>query len=160
MVPAVFLEYRQSMNDKKQFVRTNQSGFMLGAVLLAALAGGAGAAYGQNIVVTLPVPVVVAPAVVVQEDYVYYPNYGTYYNSHSHQYYFLRGDVWVTQAAPEGVSAEVLLASPSVNMDFHDSPERHHADMMKKYPHDWKRDGAQQDRKEDRRDDAPDHDKK
>jgi hypothetical protein len=164
MVRTVFLEYRHFMKNKKHSIKTKQAGFILGAVLVAALTGGAGAACGQSIVVTLPVPVVVAAPVVVEDDYVYYPNYGVYYNSHRHQYYFLRGDVWVTQPAPEGVTAEVLLASPSVNMAFHDSPERHHAEMMKQYPHDWKRDGAQQDRKEDRkedrRDDAPGHDKK
>ena len=163
MAPTVFVAYRRSMNDNQQFVKTNQSRFVFGAVLLAALTGGAGAAYAQNIVVSLPVPVVVvAPG--VQDNYVYYPNYGTYYNRRSHQYYFLRGDVWVTQPAPEGVTADVLLASPSVNMDFHDSPARHHADMLKRYPHDWKRDAAHQDRKDDRRDDhrdnAPDHDQK
>jgi hypothetical protein len=37
-----------------------------------------------------------------------------------------------------GVSADVLLASPSVRMDFHDSPANHHADMAKKYPKNYK----------------------
>ena len=73
---------------------------------------------------------------------------------------YLKGDVWITQSAPDCVSAEVLMVSPSVDMDFHDSPERHHAEMLKNYPHDWKPSGAHQDQKEDRRDAAPDHDKK
>src|SRR5450756_1668487 len=102
----------------------------------------------------------------VYKRQVYYPTYGVYFNSHRHQYYFLRGDVWVTQAAPEGVSVEVLLASPSVNMEFHDSPGRHHAEMLQRYPRNWKRDDAHQERKEDqgrkedRKDAEPGHDKK
>jgi len=34
--------------------------------------------------------------------------------------------LWVSRPAPMGVSADVLLASPSVKMDFHDSPANHH----------------------------------
>jgi hypothetical protein len=147
------------MNNKKHFFKTNQAGLVLGAMLLAALTQGAGSADAQSIGITVTPPVVVAP-IVVADDYVYYPNYGVYYNSRRHQYYYLRGDVWVTQPAPEGVSVEVLLASPSVAMEFHDSPEKHHAEMLKKYPRDWKPSAAQPDRKEDHKDAAPDHDKK
>jgi hypothetical protein len=32
----------------------------------------------------------------------------------------------------------VLLASPSVKMDFHDSPAQHHAAVVKQYPKNWK----------------------
>jgi hypothetical protein len=159
MAPAGFPEYFHPMNNKQHFFTPKQAGFVLGAALFAALTGGAGNAAAQPVVVTVPPPVVAVPAV-VSENYVYYPNYGVYYNSHRHQYVYLKGDVWVTQPAPEGVTAEVLMASPSVDMDFHDSPERHHAEMLKKYPHDWKPSGAQQDRREDRHDGAPDHDKK
>ncbi len=131
------------MINKKHFFKTNRVGFVLGAVLLTALASGEGSANAQGIGITVtppvvvvapPVvvvapPVVVAPAVVVQDDYVYYPSYGVYYNSGRHQYYYLRGDAWVWAPAPEGVPVDVLLASPSVNMDWHDSPEKHHAEM-------------------------------
>ena len=147
------------MNNKKHFIKTNRAGFVWGAVLLAALAGGASYADAQPVLITVSPPVVVAPAV-VSENYVYYPNYGIYYNSHRHQYLYLKGDVWMTQPAPEGVTAEVLMASPSVDMDFHDSPERQHAEMLKKYPRDWKPSNMHQDHKEDRHDAAPDHDKK
>jgi hypothetical protein len=147
------------VNNKKHFIKTNRAGFVWGAVLLAALAGGASYADAQPVLITVSPPVVVAPAV-VSENYVYYPNYGIYYNSHRHQYLYLKGDVWMTQPAPEGVTAEVLMASPSVDMDFHDSPERHHAEMLKKYPRDWKPSNMHQDHKEDRHDAAPDHDKK
>jgi NADPH-dependent 2,4-dienoyl-CoA reductase/sulfur reductase-like enzyme len=155
------------MNNKKHFLKTNKVGFVLGAVLLAALTECAGNANAQGIKITVtpPIlvvapPVVVAPVVVVQDDYVYYPNYGVYYNSHRHQYYYLRGDAWVWAPAPEGVSVDVLLASPSVRMDFHDSPANHHAEMLQKYPRNWKSSDAHQDQKEDRKDAAPDRDKK
>ena len=159
MAAAIFLEYFQPMNNKQHFFKPKQAGFILGAVLLAALTQGASNADAQPVGITVTPPVVVVPAVVA-ENYVYYPNYGIYYNSHRHQYLYLKGDVWVTQPAPEGVSVEVLMASPSVNMDFHDSPERHHAEMLKKYPRDWKPSGAHEDQKDDRHDAAPDHDKK
>jgi hypothetical protein len=164
MAAAVFAGYCQPMKNKKHFLATNKAGLVvLGAVLLAVLTDGVGNAYGQSVVVTIPRPVVVVPAVVVQNDYVYYPSYGVYYNSSLHQYHYLRGDVWVTQPAPEGVSVDVLLASPSVNMDFHDTPERHHAEMVLKYPKNWKHAEAKErkeERKEERKDAAQDHDKK
>ena len=149
------------MNNKKHFFKTNKIAFVLGAVVLAALTECAGSADGQGAVIIVPSPAVVTPPVVVApivipDDYVYYPNYGVYYNSRRHQYNYVRNDVWFTQPAPEGVSVDVLLASPSVNMDFHDSPARHHAEMLQKYPRNWKPPVAHQDQK----DAAPDHDKK
>ena len=155
------------MNNKKYFLKTNKAGFVLGAVILAALAEGVSNAHGQGvkIVVAPPMvvvapPVVVAPVVVVQDDYVYYPSYGVYYNSHRHQYAYLENGAWVSAPTPNGVSVDALLASPSVNMDFHDSPERHHAEMLQKYPRNWKPSGEHQDRKEDRKMSPPDDTKK
>jgi len=155
------------MNNKKLFLKTNQVGFVLGAVLLAALTECAGDADGQTVKIIVPSPVVVvapplvvAPPVVVQDDYVYYPNYGVYYNSHGHQYYWLKGGAWVMQPEPQGVTAEVLLASPSVHMDFHDSPANHHKEMLQKYPRNWRPSAVHHDQNHDRKDAGPDHDKK
>jgi hypothetical protein len=160
------------MNHKILFFKTNKVGFVLGAVLLAALTGGACYADGVRvgIIVTPPVVVVappvvvatpvVAPAVVIQDDYVYYPSYGIYYNSHRRQYAYLENGVWIMQPAPQGVSVEVLLASPSVRMDFHDSPEKHHAEMLQKYPKNWKPSAVHQDRKQDLKVAGPGRDKK
>ena len=139
------------MITKQHIIKTKNAGFVLGAVLLAALANGAISADAQVGIRVIPPtivvapPVVAAPVVVVQDDYVYYPNYGVYYNSHRHQYYYLQNNAWVIQPQPFGVTAEVLLASPSVNMDFHDSPSKHHDEMLKRYPHDWHPPGDHQD---------------
>ena len=136
---------------------------MLGAVLVAALTECVGTADGQAVRITVapPVvvvapPVVVAPAVVIQDNYVYYPNYGVYYNSGRHQYAYLENGAWVLAPGPQGVTVDVLLASPSVHMDFHDSPANHHKEMLQKYPRDWKPSGVHQDQKENRKDDKRD----
>jgi hypothetical protein len=142
------------MNNKKHFFKTNQAGYLLGAMLVGALTNSVGSADAQSIGITVKPPVVVvvappvvAPAVVIPDNYVYYPNYGVYYNRSRHQYRYLKGDVWVSQPAPEGVAVDVLLASPSVNMDFHDSPANHHAAMVQKYPRNWRPAGDHQDHK-------------
>jgi hypothetical protein len=92
-------------------------------------------------------PVVVAPAIVVtppgtQDNYVYYPSYGVYYNSSRRQYAYQDRGAWVSRSSPNGVSADVLRASPSVKMDFHDSPGKHQAEMVQKYPKNWTSPGA------------------
>jgi hypothetical protein len=146
MAQARFADYSHLMNGKKHFSKTNRVGFVLGAVLLATLTGNAGYADGLRVVVVAP-PVMVAPTVVVEDDYVYYPSYGLYYNSSRHQYAHLEGDTWVWAPAPSGVSVDVLLASPSVNMDFHDSLANHHREILQRYPKNWKPSDERQDRK-------------
>jgi hypothetical protein len=148
------------MNNKNTFLKTNLIGLALGAALLVALTECRSFAGGLQIGISVPVPVVVvappvvvvAPPVVIEDDYVYYPSYGVYYNSSRHQYAYMDGGVWVSRPAPIGVSVDVLMASPSVQMDFHDSPEKHHAMMIQKYPRDWKRSDANQDRRDGQRD--------
>jgi uncharacterized protein YijF (DUF1287 family) len=130
------------MNNKKLFFKTNKAGLVLGAVLLVTLTASVGKAggvlVGINLAPVVVVPPIVVPAVAVQDNYVYYPNYGVYYNSSRHNYAYRDGNAWVSRPAPNGVSADVLLASPSVKMDFHDSPANHHAAMVQKYPRNWK----------------------
>jgi hypothetical protein len=145
MAPALFRDYSQSMNNKKCFFKTGKAGFVLNTVLLMALAGCVNYAEGQSVRISVPLPVIVvppvvavAPVVVAEDNYVYYPSYGVYYNTSRHQYACLDGGVWVSRPAPLGVSADVLLASPSVKMDFHDSPANHHAVMAQKYPKNYK----------------------
>ncbi|HEX7577112.1 MAG TPA: hypothetical protein VF430_03645, partial [Verrucomicrobiae bacterium] len=77
---------------------------------------------------------------------VYYPDYEVYYSSSRHQYAYLEGGAWVSRPAPRGVSVNVLLRSPSVRMDFHDSPANHHAAVVKQYPKNWAPPGSNQGR--------------
>ena len=114
------------MNNKNHFFKA----CVLGAVLLMTLTGCV--AYvdrpPQGSVYVAP------PVVVVQDDYVYYPDYEIYYSSSRHQYAYLEGGTWVSRPAPRGVSVDVLRGSRSVRMDFHDSPANHHAEVVKQYP--------------------------
>ena len=101
----------------------------------------------------------VETAVVVQDDYVYYPGYQIYYSSSRHQYAYRDGRNWVSRPAPRGVSINRLQASPSVRMDFHDSPAQHHEAVVKQYPKNWKPSGDHQgqNQKDDRRDQRGDN---
>jgi hypothetical protein len=147
MAPRLFGVYFQAMNNKKHLFKNGKAGFALNTGLLIALTGYLSFANGQGIRVSVPLPVVVvsppvvvavSPVVVAQDNYVYYPGYGVYYNTSRHQYAYMDGGVWLLRPAPMGVSTDVLLASPSVKMDFHDSPANHHADMARKYPKNYK----------------------
>ena len=75
--------------------------------------------------------------VAVQDDYVYYPAYQVYYSSSRHQYVYQDGRSWVSRPAPPHVAVNVLFASPSVNVGFHDSPANHHAEIARQYPKQW-----------------------
>ena len=75
--------------------------------------------------------------VVVQPEYVYYPDYQVYYSSHTRQYIYRERRSWVSRPAPPRVSANVLLASPSVRLTFHDHPSNHHLTVARQYPKHW-----------------------
>jgi hypothetical protein len=77
------------------------------------------------------------PVIVVQDDYVYYPGYEVYYSRTRRHYVYRDGRSWVTRPAPPRVSVEVLVASPSVRVDFHDAPSAHHERIVKQYPKHW-----------------------
>jgi hypothetical protein len=112
--------------------------YLMPAGFALLLAGGS--AFGQvGVSVNVPgvsVNVGGAPAV-APDSYVYYPAYGVYYNTHRHVYAYPEGSTWVTRPAP-AVPLDVLRASPSVPMEFHDSPALHHSTVMHQYPRDWK----------------------
>jgi hypothetical protein len=124
------------MNYKKLFCKTDKAGFVLCAALLGTLTGCVGyvdAPRQGSVYVSPPVET----TVVVQDDYVYYPHYQVYYSSSRHQYAYLEGGAWVSRPEPRGVSVDVLLASPSVRMNFHDSPANHHTEIVRQYPRNW-----------------------
>jgi hypothetical protein len=116
----------------KENTRLVEHAFLLvGAGLLLALAGcyvepSGGYAYSGP-----------ATQVIVEDDYVYYPDYECYYAPNRRQFVYRDGRSWVYRPAPRGVSVDVLLASPSVRMSFRDSPERHHAEIVRQYPRHW-----------------------
>lgn len=85
-----------------------------------------------------PTPVVAEAPVVVPDDYVYYPDYEVYYNPGTHLFWYPQGGAWVSGPVAPGFSADVVLGSPSVRMDFHDSPANHHADVARQYPRGWR----------------------
>ena len=139
------------MNIEKLFFKADKAGFVLGAALLLTLTGCVGYVEGPR------GGVQVEPyAFAVQDDYVYYPNYECYYSVSRHQYAYREGSAWVARPAPRGVSVDVLLASPSVRMGFHDSPAQHHAAVVKQYPKNWKPSGPNQGQRENGKDDKRD----
>jgi len=138
------------MNKTEIFFGSNKVRPALCAALLGTLAGCVGYVDGPR------AGYYAGPGVVVvQDDYVYYPSYECYYSVSRHQYAYRDGRNWVTRSAPRGVSVTVLQASPAVSMNFHDSPSRHHAEVIKQYPKNWKPSGDHPgpNRTDDRRDD-------
>lgn len=138
------------MNKQEISFPTNKVGLALCIALLCALTGCVG-------YVDRPTQgsVYVEPAFAVQDDYIYYPQYECYYSVSRHQYAYREGNAWVSRPAPRGVSVNVLATSPSVKMNFHDSPATHHAVVVKQYPKNWKPSGAKpgQSQKDDQRED-------
>ena len=131
-------------------INCSRIGFLLCAAFAGALTGCISYVDGPRPharVYAQPPPVYVEPAVVVQEDYVYYPGYQVYYSGRTRQYVYLDGRSWVSRSAPPRVSAQVLFASPSVRLDFHDSPSIHHARVVQQYPKHWAPPGQSRGRK-------------
>ena len=140
------------MNNKNIFFKSNKAGLLMCAVLLGTLTGCVGYVEGPpraDVYVAPPEPVVV-----VQDDYVYYPQYQVYYSSSRRQYLYQDGGGWVTRPQPRGVSVNVLFDSPSVRMNFHDSPANHHTEVVQQYPKNWRPSAAKQGQK--RKDDQDD----
>jgi hypothetical protein len=84
-----------------------------------------------------PAPVQVETTVGVEGGLVYYPNYEVYYDPSARAYWYNRGGNWVNGSAPAGISVDVLVHSPSVRMNFRDSPANHHGEVIRQYPRDW-----------------------
>ena len=127
------------MNTKMNPFQTNIGRFALCTVVLTVFTGCAGYVGGPS------AGIYADPGTfAVQDDYVYYPQYECYYSVSRHQYAYRDGSAWVARPAPRGVSVDILAASPSVKMNFHDSPAQHHATVVKQYPKNWKPSGGNQ----------------
>lgn len=122
-----------------KIVKLSKIGVVFGVALLSALTGCVSHVDGPRGEVYAPAPsVYVESGVAVQDDYVYYPAYQVYYSSYRHQYVYRNGRSWVSRPAPPRVSINVLFASPSVNVGFHDSPANHHTEISRRYPKQWR----------------------
>ncbi|MDB6126385.1 MAG: hypothetical protein JWM35_281 [Verrucomicrobia bacterium] len=110
---------------------------LIGGVLVALFTGCVESGSGSARVGYVQTSASVDPVFGDSDDYVYYPGYETYYGRRTHRYYYRNGSSWVGRSQPT-VSANVLLTAPSVNVDFHDSPARHHTEVTKRYPRQWR----------------------
>jgi hypothetical protein len=141
----------------KRFLRSaDKAGLIVGAALLAALTGclvnGSNQRGGYR-----ESPAVSGQAtLVIQDDYDYYPAYETYYSRNRHEFVYREGNSWVRRPEPRGVAANVLLAAPAVRLDFRDSPELHHSDVVRSYPKNWTPPGKKPDDKGDHKADKKD----
>jgi hypothetical protein len=97
-----------------------------------------------------------ASVVVYEDDYDYYPGHEVYYSRNRQEYVYRDGSQWVRRREPSGVTLDVLLATPSVRVDFRDSPERHHDSVVRRYPRNWNRQDDRGDRRRDDRDEQRD----
>ena len=125
---------------------------MFGITLLGGLTGCIGYVDGPGHarVYAPPPSVSIEAGVGVEPGYVYYPGYQVYYSSHTRQYVYLDGRSWVSRPAPPRVSVDVLVASPSVTLDFHDSPSVHHRTVVQQYPKHWAPPGSNRGNQENR----------
>lgn len=90
--------------------------------------------------------------VIQQPAYIYYPDYELYYNVGSREYVYFDGRGWVSGRYPPRW-AQDLRGAAYVQLDFNDSPIRHHQDVVRRYPRHWRRDRDQYGSRD--RDDLP-----
>jgi hypothetical protein len=111
-------------------------GLCAGALIVGSLTAWTVSAQEVHVGVNIP-----TPSVNVQlgapDDYVYYPKYGTYYSPRHHRYYYQDHGAWGWHEKPIGVAPDVFLKAPSVKMNFHDTPDKHHAEIVRQYPKNW-----------------------
>jgi hypothetical protein len=120
---------------------SSKIGLAIGTALLGLSSGCIGYVDGPRdagVYAQPPSSLYVETGVAAQDDYVYYPAYQVYYSSERRQYVYLDGRSWVSRPLPPHVAVNVLFASPSVNIAFHDSPAHHHAEVVKQYPKQWR----------------------
>jgi len=132
------------MNRTKHSLTGRPAAFGVGVAVLLTFAGCASEADRPRAGTTFtPTDIYVAPpdlksGVPVTDVYYYYPAWGVYYNNSRHQFSYLQGGHWVVGPIPPGLSINSIMASPSVRMNFSDSPTNHHAETSLKYPSNWK----------------------
>ena len=144
------------MITKGFILKTSTAGIVFSATLLGTQTGCVGYVDRADTGRMYAVSPVVETTFIIEDDYVYYPSYQIYYSSRRHQYAYRDGHNWISRPGPHGVSVRQLQASPSVRMEFHDSPAQHHEAVTQHYPKNWSPPRANQERKENRKDDDRD----
>lgn len=91
-------------------------------------------ACGATVEGEVAVPGPPGAVVVADDEYDYYPAYGVYYNPYRRMYYYSENGGWVMRASPPGVGVDVFFGSPHVRMGFHDHPQYHHDEVIRRYP--------------------------
>jgi len=85
-----------------------------------------------------PTEAQVVAALKTVDQYAYFPGYEIYYNRTRGYYVFRTETGWVERFdLPAEIDSTRLLASPFVEMGFHDSPQSHHEEVARAYPRDW-----------------------
>jgi len=127
---------------------TKRLGLAVGVLLLLAAAG-CNSSPGWGGWSTHPTVAQLQISRGIQPNWVYYPAYETYYSSNYQQYIyrdtrfpdprFPDTNVWVISEEPMApATAEMLQATPTVEMQFHDSPMAHHAEIAREFPRNWR----------------------
>ena len=125
------------MNPYSKFIRPPVTATLVfGALTLLSMSGCATSEPGYAYSESYPQPT----QVIVQDSYVYYPGYEVYYNNARREYVYLDGNVWVSRREPPRRWARDLRRAPHVQLDFRDSPQRHHQEVVRRYPRNWNRD--------------------
>jgi hypothetical protein len=130
------------MSAGKYFSKNGQFKIVLCAALLGTLTGCAGHNDRPRQGGSYVAPPGAGPVFIGQDDYFYYPGYECYYSVRRNQYVYRENNAWVLRPAPRSVPVRVLRASPSVKMDFHDSPANHNAEVVQQYPKNWSAPGS------------------
>jgi hypothetical protein len=75
----------------------------------------------------------------IGDDYVYYPRYEVYYvpTRKEYVYYDSASNTWIRTTNPNQVWVKDIAGTAYVKMDFHDAPEGHHQDVVRRYPQTW-----------------------
>jgi len=128
------------MTNTKELIPFRACGIRsaLAILLLGALTGCP--ATPAVVQVATPAPVPAAPAVavvaqpVVTAGLIYYPDYEVYYDPGVRVYWYIDGGRWVNGPRPGSVSVDILQHAPTAQMNFRDSPENHHAQVVQQYP--------------------------
>lgn len=122
---------------KQMPLLAEKTGLAVGTALLGLLTGCAVEPSNRSTAYGGRPPVSVHATMAFQDDYDYYPGYETYYSRNRREFVYREGSTWVRRAEPRGVTIAMLFAAPTVRLDFHDSPERHHGTVVRTYPRNW-----------------------